>query len=289
MHLSAWLIFGAVVLTLLGLDLFVFHRGEKKERLRTAALWSLLFVSVGVLFSAFVAYARGTDRAIEYLTAFAIEKSLSVDNLFVFLVLFKYFHVEPEKQHKVLFWGILGAIVMRGIFVFAGMALIERFEWVLYLLGAVLIVGAFRLMRSHTADMDPKRSKIVAFAQKISPNKLVVVLVAIELTDLMFAIDSVPAVLAVSDDAFVIYTSNIFAILGLRSLYFVLARAVTKLPYLHHAVALILLAVGVKMLLADFIHVPPLVSLGIVLGLLAGGVTLSLLKKDRRAISSPPG
>jgi tellurite resistance protein TerC len=287
-HLSAWIIFGVVVLTLLGLDLFVFHRGAKKERLRTAALWSALFVSIGIAFAGFVAYARGGDRAIEYLTAFAIEKSLSVDNLFVFLVLFKYFHVEPEKQHRVLFWGILGAIVFRAIFVFAGMALIDRFEWVLYLLGAVLIVGAFRLMRSNTADMDPKRSKIVAFAQKVSPNKMLVVLIAIELTDVMFAIDSVPAVLAVSDDAFVVYTSNIFALLGLRSLYFVLAQAVVKLPYLHHAVALILLMVGVKMLLADFVHVPPLISLAAVLTVLAGGIVASLLKKGRRAISLPP-
>lgn len=295
--LLSWLVFGAVVVTLLGADLLLFHRSARVDSIRRAAAWSAVFVGTGLLFSLFVAATRGRDAAFAYLTALLIEQSLSVDNLFVFLALFTYFGVPGAYQHRVLFWGIVGAWVMRGIFIFAGVALIARFHWLLYLLGALLIATGAKLFNGGDEEVHPDRNLIVRWASRVLPftrsyhgdsflvrsegrrrfTPLFLVLLAIESTDLMFAIDSVPAVLAVSQDAFVVFTSNIFAIMGLRALYFVVAGALRALRYLRPSLALILILVGIKMLLQDVFVVPTLASLAVVGSILAIGTLASLL------------
>jgi tellurite resistance protein TerC len=300
-----WLVFGGVVTACLALDLFVFHRHAHAERTREAVGWSIVWISVGLAFAGFVAYVKGGDAAFAYLTAFLIEKSLSVDNLFVFLALFTYFAVAPENHHRVLFWGIMGAIVTRGIFIFAGVELIRHFHWSIYLLGIILVATGAKLGLSGEEEMHPERNPVVRLASRLLPversyhgerftvrtpqglrfTPLFLVLVAIESMDVLFAVDSVPAVLAVSQDAFVVYTSNIFAILGLRALYFVLAHALRSLSLLRPALALILVLVGVKMLLTDVVDVPTAVSLGVVAAILGGATALSLWNARRHPLA----
>jgi tellurite resistance protein TerC len=295
-----WLVFGAVVVLLLALDLAVFHRHARHESTRRALLWSVIWISLGLGFSLFVGLVRGHDAALAYLTAYLIEESLSVDNLFVFLALFTYFGVASEHQHRVLFWGIVGAIVFRGIFIFAGVALISRFHWVIYVLGILLVATGAKLGLGEAEQVHPERNLIVRWASRVLPMEksfhgerfalrtekglrftpLFLVLLAIESTDVMFAVDSVPAVLAVSRDAFVVYTSNIFAVLGLRAIYFVLAGALRSLHLLRPGLALILVLVGVKMLLADAVEIPTAVSLIVVAAILAAATAGSLLLPD---------
>jgi tellurite resistance protein TerC len=297
-----WLVFGAVVGLLLALDLLVFHRHAHRESTRQAVIWSVVWVGLGLAFALFVGVARGHDAALAYLTGYLIEKSLSVDNLFVFAALFSYFGVAPENHHRVLFWGILGAIITRGIFIFAGVALISRFHWVVYVLGVVLVATGARLGLSRDEQVHPERNLVVRWASRVLPmvksyhgerftvktergwrfTPLLLVLLAIESTDVMFAVDSVPAVLAVSRDAFVVYSSNIFAILGLRALYFVLAGALRSLRLLRPALAIILVLVGVKMLLAETVEVPTAASLVVVAVLLAAATVGSLVFPDPR-------
>jgi tellurite resistance protein TerC len=292
-----WLVFGAVVVLLLALDLLVFHRHAHRESTRQAALWSVVWVGLGLGFALFVGLARGSEAALAYLTAYLIEKSLSVDNLFVFAALFSYFSVAHENHHRVLFWGILGAIVTRGIFIFAGVTLISHFHWVIYLLGILLVATGARLGLSGGEQVHPERNLVVRWASRVLPmvrsyhgerflvrtesgwrfTPLMLVLLAIESTDVMFAVDSVPAVLAVSRDAFVVYSSNIFAILGLRALYFVLAGALRSLRMLRPALALILVLVGVKMLVADVVEIPTAASLVVVALILSVATAGSLL------------
>jgi tellurite resistance protein TerC len=301
LELLSWIVFAAVVATLLTLDIMFSHRDGKEQGIKTAAAWSALFVGTGLAFSLFVGYTRGTDSALAYLTALLIEQSLSVDNLFVFLALFTYFNVAGENQHRVLFWGIVGAWVMRGIFIFAGVALINAFHWVIYLLGVILIATGAKLGLSEAEEIHPEKNLIVRWASRVLPiersfhgekfvirtaagirfTPLFLVLLAIESTDLMFAVDSVPAVLAVSRDPFVVYTSNIFAIMGLRALYFVVASALKALRYLRPALALILVLVGVKMLLVEVVEIPTLASLGAVATILVVATAASLLIPER--------
>jgi len=303
LELTSWLVFVAVVATLLALDILVFHRAGRTESVRRAAGWSALFVGTGLAFSVFVALTRGGDAALAYLTALLIEQSLSVDNLFVFLALFTYFAVPSQYQHRVLFWGIIGAWIMRGIFIFAGVALINAFHWVIYVLGIVLVATGAKLALSGSEEVNPEKNLIVRWASQVLPfqrsfsgerfvvrtpagwrfTPLFLVLLAIESTDLMFAVDSVPAVLAVSRDPFIVYTSNIFAIMGLRALYFVVAGALRVLRYLRPALALILVLVGVKMLLAEVVEIPILASLATVAAILAVATVASLLA------GPPPG
>jgi tellurite resistance protein TerC len=297
LELLSWTVFAAVVATLLALDIAFTHRAGAVQNIRRAAAWSALFVGTGLAFSLFVGYTRGTDAALAYLTALLIEQSLSVDNLFVFLALFTYFNVAAEHQHRVLFWGIVGAWVMRGIFIFAGVALINAFHWVIYLLGIILIATGAKLGLSEAEEIHPEKNLVVRWASRVLPihrayhgdrflvrtdaglrfTPLFLVLLAIESTDLMFAVDSVPAVLAVSRDPFIVYTSNIFAIMGLRALYFVVAGALAALRFLRPALALILVLVGVKMLLAEVVVIPTLASLAAVGGILAAAAAASLL------------
>jgi tellurite resistance protein TerC len=297
-----WAVFFAMVAVLLALDLAFFHRRAGQRSLREAALWAVFFVGVGLAFSLFVWAVRGPGHAVEYLTAFLIEESLSVDNLFVFLALFTYFGVPRAHQHRVLFWGIVGAIVMRGVFIFAGVALLERFHWLIYVLGALLIATGAKLGLGDEVEVHPERNLIVRWASRVLPitrdyhgerfvvrergrvrfTPLVLVLLAVESTDVMFAVDSVPAVLAVSRDLFVVYTSNIFAVMGLRALYSVMAGLLGALRFLRPALALILVLVGAKMLLAEVFDVPVAVSLLVVALILAVATAASLLRPDSR-------
>ncbi len=299
-----WGVFGVVVGGALALDLLVFHRHAHRESMKEALGWSIFWVGLGLLFTLFVVFVEGRDAALAYLTAFLIEKSLSVDNLFVFVGLFAYFGVQPENQHRVLFWGIIGAIVIRGIFIFVGISLLTHFHWVNYLLGAILMATGAKLAVGQE-ETHPERNLVVRWASRTLPfvkdfhgerftvrqegnlrfTPLFLALVAVEATDVMFAVDSIPAVLAISSDPFVVYTSNLFAILGLRALYFVLVGALLSLRFLRPALAVILVLVGVKMMVADFHHVPTWVSLLVVGVLLTGATALSLLfpAKPRRS------
>jgi len=304
----SWLVLAVVVGGLLTLDLVVFHRHAQREGMRKAAWWSVFWVGIGLLFAVFVGFTRGSDAAFAYLTAFLIEKSLSVDNLFVFLALFTYFGIKPEFQHRVLFWGIVGALVTRGVFIVAGVALLETFHFFLYVLGALLIATGARLGLGEEGEVHPERNLVVRWASRVLPvarahhgEKFVVrldgvlhvtpmflALLAIESTDVMFAVDSVPAVLAVSRDVFVVYSSNIFAVLGLRALYFVLAGALQALRFLRPALALILVLVGAKMLLADVFDVPTALSLVVVAIILAVATAASLLFPQRDSKPTAP-
>lgn len=297
-----WWVFGGLVSILLFLDLCVFHRHARQESLRRSLLWSAFWVGIGLAFTALVWVVRGHDGAMSYVTAYLIEKSLSVDNLFVFLALFGYFAVPPENQHRVLFWGILGAIITRGLFIFGGVALLTQFHWLIYPLGAVLVFTGARMAFGGETEVDPNKNPIIRFASRTLPftrayhgeafaviidgglrfTPLVLVLIAIETTDIVFAVDSVPAALAVSRDAFVIFTSNIFAILGLRALYFVLAGTVLTLRFLRHALAIILVLIGCKMILARWVEVPTSASLIGVAAILGGAIGLSLLLPGKR-------
>ena len=301
-----WILFGAVVALLLGLDLMVFHRHSGREGTRRALAWSAFWIALGLGFSLIVGLARGHHAALTYLTAYLVEQSLSVDNLFVFVGLFAYFSVAPEHHHRVLFWGILGVIVTRGLFIFAGVALISRFEWLVYVLGVILIGTAGKLGLSGGEEVHPERNVVVRLASRVLPmvksyhgekfavrtergwrfTPLLLVLLAIESTDVMFAVDSVPAVLAISRDSFVVYTSNIFAVLGLRALYFALAGALRSLRYLRPALAVILGLIGVKMLLVEVVEISTEVSLGVIAAILAAAVAASLLLPDRRGAAS---
>jgi tellurite resistance protein TerC len=306
-----WAGFGAFVLTMLALDLGVFHRKAHEAKMREALTWSGTWVGLSLLFNLGIylgwigAYAGAAARqqaALDFLTSYVIEYSLSVDNVFVFAVMFSYFAVPPVFQHKVLFWGILGALVMRAAMIFAGIALLHAFHWVIYLFGAILIFGGVKLWRNEEVEIEPQKNPVVRLVRRFMPvargdhgqrffirengalaaTPLFVVLVLVEWTDLVFAVDSIPAVLAVTDDPFIVFTSNVMAILGLRSLYFALARIMQRFHLLHYGLAAILVFIGVKMLTADFYKVPTLVALGVVAGILVVSVIASLLRPPPR-------
>jgi tellurite resistance protein TerC len=303
-----WGAFAAAVLALMSVDFLLFGRAVHLS-FRVALLRSLLCVSVGLGFAAFV-YARlGSNASLLYLTAYLVEESLSVDNLFVFLVLFSYFGLSESRQQRVLFWGIAGAVIMRGIFIGAGEALLHRFHWMMYVFGAFLIFTGSKLLFKKEGDTNPEDNPALKLARryvrttseyhgdrfwvlkdgKRYATPLFLVLIVIELTDVIFAVDSVPAVLAISHDTYVVYTSNIMAILGLRALYFVLAGMMGRFHYLGTGLALILLFIGGKMVLGHFVHLPTWASLGVIVGVLSGSVVLSLLRpqpaEDRKLSS----
>ena len=304
-----WAAFGVAVVLLLCLDFVVFQRRQGRETTRRALIWSAFWVALGLAFSFVVAFARGHDAALTYVTAYLVELSLSVDNLFVFVALFAYFGVAPEHHRRVLFWGILGVLVTRGAFIFAGVALIARFHWVMYVLAAVLIVTGAKLGLGGGEEVHPERNLVVRWASRVLPmvksfhgnrfavrmergwrfTPLLLVLLAIESTDVMFATDSVPAVLAISRDPFVVYTSNIFAILGLRALYFVVAGALKALRFLRPALAVVLVLIGVKMLLAEVVEVPTGAALAGVALILGTAVAASLLLPAGRGRSKRKG
>ncbi len=300
-----WLGFTAFVLLMLALDLGVFHRKAHAVSVKEAAVWSAVWVGLAAVFGAGVYHYFGAARGLEFATGYLIEKALAVDNIFVFYAVFAYFAVPALYQHRVLFWGVLGALVMRAIFIFLGAALIAKFHWVMYVFGAILVVTAIKLLLLRDEGIHPERNPVYRLFRRLVPSvdeyhgarftvvqagkryatPLLVVLVLIEWTDLVFAIDSIPAIFAVTSDPFIVYTSNIFAILGLRSMFFLLAGVIGKFHLLKPALALVLAFVGVKMLLLDVLKIPIVVSLATVASLIAIGILGSVLfpKKDREA------
>ncbi len=298
-----WFGFLAVVIGLLTLDLVVFNRKAHEVKLKEALLWSAFWISIALIFNVVIYYTRGGESAVQYFTAYIIEKSLSVDNLFVFLMLFTYFKVPAIYQHKVLFWGIVGALVMRMLFIFAGIALISKFHWMLYIFGAILIYSGVKMVKSKDVEVHPEKNPVLKLFRRFMPvtteyhgasffvrkdsrwyaTPLIIVLLVIETTDVVFAVDSVPAVLAISRDAFIVYTSNIMAILGLRALYFALAGVMKLFRHLHYGLAAILVFVGFKMIAADMIHIPITLSLAVIGGVLAVSIAASVLLPEHVA------
>jgi len=296
-----WGGFLGFVAAMLALDLGVFHRRAHEVRLREAAAWSLVWVALALLFNLGVWHWYGPVKGLEFLTGYLIEKALSVDNIFVFLVIFSFFAVPKAYQHRVLFWGILGALVMRAVFIFAGAALLERFHWVMYIFGGILVLTGIKLLREKVEELNPERNPIFRLFRRFVPSvadyhgehftvvkagrrmatPLLAVLVAVEATDLVFAVDSIPAVFAVTRDPFIVFTSNIFAILGLRAMYFLLADVMDRFVYLKPGLAAVLMFVGTKMLIADVYKIPVAVSLGVVAGILALAVVTSLIATRR--------
>lgn len=305
-----WLAFaGTVLIVMLG-DRLVFGRSEDSH-LRTAALRSALWIAVGLGFSGCVYLLKGTTGAVDYLVAYLVEKLLSLDNLFVFLIIFRYFGLSQHHQHRVLFFGVAGAVVMRAIFILAGSAALHHFHWTMYLFGAFLLFTGFKLAVSHDSEMDPSQNLALRLARRflrVSENldgdkfftriekrsyvtPLFLVLLVVEFTDVLFAVDSVPAVLAVTNDLFVVYASNVFAILGLRALYFVLADAMGKFGYLGVALSIILMFIGAKMLLSDVFKLPNTVSLAVIIVTLCVAIAASVYKTHtpRSSKQTPPG
>jgi tellurite resistance protein TerC len=291
MEIIGWLSFAAVVILMLFLDLFVFHKKAHEVKRKEAILWSIFWIIISLLFCVGIYIFEGRDKALMFLTGYIIEKSLSMDNLFVMYLIFLYFSIEPKYQHRVLFWGIIGAILTRAIFIFAGLALIKYLNWIIYVFGIFLIFTGIKMLIKKEEKVEPEKNLIFKFAKKLFPfvsevkdqkfiNKravsgrkvlyatpLLLSLIAIESTDIVFAVDSIPAILAISQDPFIVYTSNIFAILGLRALYFLLASLIQHLRFLKQGLAIILFFLGVKMTL-HFDFITPALSLTFVLGVL---------------------
>jgi len=297
-----WVGFNIFVLILLALDLGVFHRGDRVIKLKESLFWSAIWIVVALLFNIAVYFWRGPEVALQFLTGYLIERSLSIDNLFIFLMIFSYFRVASQLQYKVLFWGILGALIMRAFFIATGVVLITMFHWVIYVFGAFLIFTAARMAFEKGKEMHPEKNPVLRIFRRFMPitedyadNKffirkegklyatpLLVVLLVIESTDVVFAIDSIPAILAVTTDPFIVYTSNVFAILGLRALYFALASIIGMFHYLKIGLSVILAFVGLKMLLSNFYQPPVSVTLGAVALTLVVSILASLIFPQSR-------
>jgi TerC family integral membrane protein len=301
-----WILFNLFALGMLGLDLLVFHRGGRVVRPREALAWSAMWIALAAAFAGLVFFWQGRQVALEFVTGYVLELSLSVDNLLIFLVIFRYFSVPEEHQHRVLFWGILGAFLMRGFFILAGVGLIHRFHWILYILGALLIYSGIRVGLIGEHQIDPTTNPAVRVLRRWVPvtddyedgsffvrawkgkpglyaTPLLVVLAVIETTDVLFAVDSIPAVLAVTLNAFIVYTSNVFAILGLRSMYFAVSGLMKIFRFLHTGLALVLILVGLKMVSADHFPVSTLVTLAVVAGVLTVSVIASVAYPAKKA------
>ncbi|VVB68859.1 Integral membrane protein TerC family protein [uncultured archaeon] len=302
-----WAVFGVVILILFALDMGVFHRKSHEVGIKEALTWSGVWLAVAIAFNLLVYFWMGTEAAIEFAAGYLVERTLSFDNLFVFLLIFTYFKVPSIHQYKVLFWGILAALVMRGIFVVAGIELIEEFHWVVYLFGAFLFVSGLKLaLRKDEEPMDLGRNPVLRFCKRFLPTTdqygdgnfiltidgkrfltpLFIVLLIIETSDILFAFDSVPAILGITLNPTIVYTSNIFSILGLRALYFALAGCMVMFRYLSQGVTLILIFVGAKMLASGFIEIPAAIALGVIILVLAASIALSLILPDKRAAES---
>lgn len=292
----AWLGFHVFVFAMLALDLGVFNRKVHAPSVKEAAVWSSVWITLALIFNLLIFKTEGPRAGLEWLTAYLLEKSLSVDNLFVFVLIFASFRVELRHQHRVLFWGVLGALIMRAGMILAGTALLDRFEWMIYVFGGFLVYTGMKMLLIKGEDRDPTRHPVVRLFKRLIPfdqkggfehffsirkgrrfaTPMLLVLLIVEVTDVVFAVDSIPAVLAVTRDPFVVYTSNIFAILGLRSLYFLLAKMMDRFHRLKTGLAIILSFVGVKMCIAEWIHIPTVVSLLVILTVLVLSVGISL-------------
>ena len=304
--LWGWVGFNVVVLAILALDLGVLHRKSEKVSLKEAAIWSGVWVALSLCFALAVYLNMGRESGLEFLTGYLIEYALSIDNIFVFVLIFSYFSVPEKYQHRVLFWGIIGALVLRGVMIVAGSALVTRFAWTLYIFGAFLVFTGLKmaLQKDETA-YNPERDPVLRLARKLVPvtpdyrgdkffvrepdakgklryaaTPLFIVLLIVDTTDIVFATDSIPAIFAVTRDPFIVYTSNICAVLGLRALYFLLASVVDKFVYLKLGLSLVLVFIGAKMLLEHFLHIPIVAALGVV-GLVLGSAIFASVKWPR--------
>jgi tellurite resistance protein TerC len=302
-----WGSFLALVFALLALDLGVFNRKVHRVGLREAVFWSIFWTILALIFNAWVYWSGGRQLGLEFLTGYVIERSLSFDNIFVFIVIFNYFAVPAEYQHRVLFWGILGALISRGIFIAMGTALLSRFEWLILVFGAFLVYTGIKILLQKETDIHPEKNPVLRLFQRFVPlttqyhgkhfivreggrlvaTPLMLVLVVVEATDVVFAVDSIPAVFGVTRDPFIVFTSNIFAILGLRALYFLLAGLMHKFRYLGFGLGLVLVFVGAKMLLHEWVPIPTVWSLGIVLAILTVAVVVSLLRPAPPKLPDP--
>ncbi len=297
-QVALWVGFNLFVVAMLAIDLGLFHRKDHAVTPKEAGAWTGVWITISLIFCAGIWRFSGSEPALQWLTAYVVEYSLSVDNLFVFLMVFGYFRVAPEHQHRVLFWGIIGAFLMRAVLILAGTALVKEFHWLIYIFGAFLVFTAVKMLLSKEEDVDPEQKAVVKLARRVLPvsrvgegsrffisedgrrkvTPLFLVLLVVEATDLLFALDSIPAVLGISQDAFIVYTSNVCAILGLRSLFFVVSSLMDKFHFLKVGLSAILGFVGVKMLITYFdIHVPIALSLGVIAGILVASIVASLI------------
>jgi len=305
MSISFWIIFNAAILILLFLDLAVWNRGSGPIPFKKALASSAVWIALALGFAVFIHYWMGPTKSLEFLTGYLVEEALSIDNLFVFILLFRYFKVSPEHERTVLFWGIIGAMLMRAAFIFGGVALVNRFHWILYVFGAFLIYSGIKLITEKDEEVDPSRNPVLKLSRKLLPvtddyegkkflvrkegklfaTPLFVVLLVVETTDILFATDSIPAILAITRDPFIVYTSNVFAILGLRSLYFALSGLMKLFHHLHYGLAAVLIFIGTKMLLSMKFELPTWVSLLVIAAALGASVLASLLF-PKKAVSS---
>ena len=296
-----WVLFNLFVIAMLALDLGVFNRRAHSIGFPEALGWSAMWVALAAAFAVLVYFWRGRTASLEFATGYLIELSLSVDNLFVFLVIFRYFHVPDILQHRVLFWGILGALLARGTFILAGVSLIRQFHWIVYVFGMLLVWSGIKLLREGDKEINPEKNPVLRAFRRWMPvtddyvgekfwvrqpglyaTPLVVVLLVVETTDILFAVDSIPAVLAITLNAFIVYTSNVFAVLGLRSMYFAVAGMMDLFEYLHYGLSVVLIFIGAKMLASHYVTVPTHVALAVVAGVLALSVAASLVARKRR-------
>ena len=304
MSIWIWIVFNLFVVAMLTLDLKIFNREAHEISVREALVWSGVWIALSLLFGVVIYIWRGSEAGIAFFAGYLIEKSLSVDNIFVFLMIFAYFGVAPKHQRRILTWGILGAIVLRAIFIFAGVALIEAFHWMIYVFGAFLIYTAYRMVTQEDEAIDPSQNPVVRLfkrffpvsedhengkffirrAGKLMATPLFITLLMVEVSDIIFAVDSIPAILAVTTDPFLVYSSNILAILGLRALYFALAGIMEMFQYLHYGLASILGFVGAKMLLSGYVHIPTGVALGVVGMILVISVVASIWRARHQVL-----
>ncbi len=297
-----WGGFMLFIFLMLALDLGVFHKENHEIRLKEALMWTMFWVSLALLFNIGVYHFMGSEKALQFLTGYLIEESLSIDNVFVFMLIFSYFKVPPKYQHKILFWGILGAMVMRITFILSGIYLIEKFHWIIYVFGAFLVITGFRLAFQDEISIKPDANPVVRLFKKyfrmtdtyhkdkffvrengvLLATPMMIVLIFIEVSDLIFAVDSIPAILSITSDPFIVFTSNVFAILGLRSLYFAISAISKYFVYLKYGLSAILTYVGIKMLVSDYYKVDPLYSLLVILSILSLSIFASMLANSKK-------
>ena len=302
-RLVLWIAFNIFVLGMLAIDLGIFHRKAHAVSIKEASVWSIVWITMALAFNVGIYFVWGQDKALEFLTGYIIEKSLSVDNLFVFLMIFQYFATPATYQHRVLFWGIVGALLLRAIFIAAGAALLENFHWMIYVFGAFLVVTGIKMLLQKDEKIEPKRNPVVRLFERLIPiskqyhdqkffvrqngkihaTLLMLVLIVVETTDVIFAVDSIPAIFAVTRDPFIVYTSNVFAILGLRALYFLLAGIMEMFVYLKTGLSFVLCFVGTKMIMVDFYKIPIGVSLAVIAGILLLAVIASLFSSGKKS------
>jgi tellurite resistance protein TerC len=296
-----FILFNVFILLMLAIDLGVFHRTVHTVSIKESIIWSIVWITLALLFNVGVFIFAGPTTGMEFLAGYLIERSLSFDNIFVFVMIFSYFGVPPQFQHKALFWGVVGALITRSIFIAAGAALIAQFEWVLYIFGIILVVSGYKMMVEKGVEVHPDRNILIRLTRRVFPvasgyetskfflrrdgrlfiTPLFLVLITVETTDVIFAVDSIPAVFGVTRDPFIVYSSNVFAILGLRATYFFLSGIMDTFHYLSHGLSLVLIFIGLKMLVADFVHISIGVSLGVVAGILVVAVVASLIRNRR--------